>query len=97
MTDSDLRSLLEMLDPKARAGLRRVLIHVQPDRDAIASDLLRYRDERGDDWADIIDMLTLRPRSGLRRESRRCTRLCSGTQTLGRTSGSSSSATEFMQ
>ena len=26
-----------------------------------ASDLLRYRDERGDDWADIIDMLTMHP------------------------------------
>jgi len=59
VTDSDLRSLLEMLDSRARAGLRRVLIHDQPDRDAIASDLLRDRDERGDDWADIIDMLTL--------------------------------------
>jgi hypothetical protein len=23
--------------------------------------LLRYRDERGDDWADIIDMLTMHP------------------------------------
>jgi hypothetical protein len=28
---------------------------------AIASEQLRYRDERGDDWADIIDMLTLHP------------------------------------
>ena len=27
----------------------------------IASQLLRYRDKRGDDWADIIDMLTLQP------------------------------------
>jgi hypothetical protein len=26
---------------------------------AVASKLLRYRDGRGDDWADIIDMLTL--------------------------------------
>jgi len=26
---------------------------------AIASDLLRYRDERGDDRADIIDFLTM--------------------------------------
>jgi hypothetical protein len=31
---------------------------------AIASQLLRYRDERGDDWADIIDMLTLHPMYG---------------------------------
>jgi hypothetical protein len=33
----------------------------QADRDAIASELLRYRDGRGDDWADIIDMLTVHP------------------------------------
>jgi hypothetical protein len=38
-----------------------VLIHDQADRDAIASDLLRYRDGRGDDWADIIDFLTMYP------------------------------------
>ena len=31
------------------------------DRDAISSQLLRYRDVRGDDWADIIDMLTMHP------------------------------------
>ena len=54
--DRDLRSLHETLDPKARDTLRRVLIHDQPDRDAIASNLLRYRDELGDGWADIIDM-----------------------------------------
>ena len=59
--DADLRAVLETLDPKARDDLRRVLIHDQADRDAIASDLLRYRDERGDDWADIIDMLTMHP------------------------------------
>jgi hypothetical protein len=57
----DLRELLETLDPKARDDLRRVLIRDQADRDAIASDLLRYRDERGDDLADIIDMLTMHP------------------------------------
>jgi hypothetical protein len=39
--DSDLRALLETLDPKARDALRRVLIHDQADRDAIASRLLR--------------------------------------------------------
>jgi hypothetical protein len=38
-----------------------VLTHDQADRDAIASKPVRYRDERGDDWADIIDMLTLHP------------------------------------
>jgi hypothetical protein len=30
------------------------------DGDAIASRLMRYRDQNGQDWADIIDMLTLR-------------------------------------
>jgi len=59
--DDDLRALLETLDPKARDDLRRVLIHDQADRDAIASQLLRYRDGHGDDWADIIDMLTMYP------------------------------------
>jgi hypothetical protein len=59
--DADLRALLETLDPKARDDLRRVLIHDQADRDAIASQLLRYRDGHGDDWADIIDMLTMYP------------------------------------
>ena len=58
-TDGDLRHLLEMLDPLTRDALRRVLIHDQADRDAVSSQLLRYRDERGDDWADIIDMLTM--------------------------------------
>ena len=60
-SNSDLRSLLETLDPKARDGLHRVLIHDQADRDAVASQLLRYRDERGNDWADIIDLLTMWP------------------------------------
>jgi hypothetical protein len=59
--EADLRAILETLDSPARDTLRRVLIHDQPDRDALASQLLRYRDERGDDWADIIDMLTLHP------------------------------------
>ena len=62
--DMDLRSLLETLDPKARDDLRRVLIHDQADRDSIASQLLRYRDGHGDDWADIIDMLTMHPEEG---------------------------------
>ena len=53
--DMDLRSLLETLDPGARDTLRDALIRDQADRDAIASDLFSYRDERGDDWADIID------------------------------------------
>jgi hypothetical protein len=47
----------------ARDHLRRVLIHDQDDRDAIASQLLRYREGRGDDWADIIDLLTMYPKA----------------------------------
>jgi hypothetical protein len=61
MSDSNLRLLLSTLDPKARDDLRRVLIRDQADRDAIASELLRYRDGHGDDWADIIDYLTMWP------------------------------------
>ena len=52
----DLRDLLSTLSPNARDDLRRVLIHDQADRDAIASMLLRYRDERGYDWADILTL-----------------------------------------
>jgi hypothetical protein len=53
--------VLQTLDPKARETLRRVLIHDQADRDAIASRLMRYRDQTGDGWADIIDVLTMYP------------------------------------
>jgi len=66
----DLRSLLATLDPKARDDLRRVLIHDQADRDEVSSQLLRYRDGHGDDWADLIDMLTMHPE-----ERRRVARL----------------------
>jgi hypothetical protein len=59
--NDDLRALLQELDPLTRDDLRRVLIHDQADRDAVSSQLLRYRDERGDGWADIIDLLTLQP------------------------------------
>jgi hypothetical protein len=59
--EADLRAILETLEPRARDTLRRALIHDQADRDAIASQLLRYRDDRGDDWADIIDLLTMHP------------------------------------
>jgi hypothetical protein len=31
----------------------------QPDRDAIATELLHYGDQAGFDWADIIDALTM--------------------------------------
>lgn len=57
----DLRKLLETLDPLTRDALRNVLIHDQDDRDAVSSQLLRYRDGRGNDWDDIIDMLTMWP------------------------------------
>jgi hypothetical protein len=50
MDDDNLRALLKMLDAKARDGLRRVLIRDQADRNAISSQLLRYRDQQGDDW-----------------------------------------------
>ena len=65
-----LRSLLETLDPLTRDALRHVLIHGQTDRDAVSSQLLRYRDGHGDDWADIIDMQTMHPE-----ERRRVVRL----------------------
>jgi hypothetical protein len=54
--DHDLRLLLERLDPRARDPLCRVLIHDQADRYAIASGPLRHSDERGDEWADIVDV-----------------------------------------
>ena len=51
--NDDLRALLQELDPKARDDLRRALIRGHADRDAIASSLMRYRDQNGPDWADI--------------------------------------------
>ena len=36
-------------------------VRCSADRDAISSRLMRYRDGLGDDWADIIDMLTMHP------------------------------------
>src|SRR5437867_7290812 len=59
--EGNLRSILETLDPKAREHLRDVLIRDQADRDAIASLLMRYRDQAGSNWADVIDFLTMRP------------------------------------
>jgi hypothetical protein len=56
--DPDLRALLLSLTPNARDDLRRVLTRDQADRDAISSRLMRYRDENGQDWADIIHLLT---------------------------------------
>jgi hypothetical protein len=57
--DDDLRALLARLDPLTRDALRRVLVRDQADRDAVTAELLRYRDQNGQDWADIIDMLTM--------------------------------------
>jgi hypothetical protein len=37
------------------------MIRDQAHRDAIASRLMRYRDQNGQDWADIIDLLTMYP------------------------------------
>jgi hypothetical protein len=31
------------------------------DRDAISSRLMRYRDQNGQDWVDISNMLTMHP------------------------------------
>ena len=59
--DANLRAVLETLNPDARDTLRRALIRDQADRDAITSHLMRYRDEHGNEWADIIDMLTMHP------------------------------------
>ena len=59
--DDDIREGLAAFSQQARDTLRRVLIHDQADRDAVSSRLMRYRDQNGDDWADIIDMLTLHP------------------------------------
>jgi hypothetical protein len=59
--DGELRALLVTLDPKTRDGLRNVLIRDQANRDAISARLMRYRDQNSDDWADIIDSLTMHP------------------------------------
>jgi hypothetical protein len=59
--DRDLRDLLRTLSPSARDHLRDVLIRDQADRDAIASQLLRFRDECGTAWANLVDRLTLDP------------------------------------
>ena len=57
----DLRDLLRTLSPSARDHLRDVLIRDQADRDGIASQLLRFKDERGTAWANLVDRLTLDP------------------------------------
>ena len=59
--DVELRDLLRGLSPPAREHLRDVLIRDQADRDEIASALMRYRDQNGQAWADIIAFLTMYP------------------------------------
>jgi hypothetical protein len=59
--EAELRELLGTLSPLAREHLRNVLIRDQADRDAIAAKLLRYRDERGTAWANLVDQLSLDP------------------------------------
>ena len=62
MSDAvDLRAALSALDPPARDALWRVLIRDQADRDAIAQELMRHPDANGQEWADILDMLTMNP------------------------------------
>jgi hypothetical protein len=63
MPDSgqDLRVLLLTLSPSAGDALRRVLIYDQADRDAISSRLMPYQDQTGEDWAGVIDFLTMYP------------------------------------
>jgi hypothetical protein len=62
-SDGDLRAVLRpWIDPRSGTDLRSVLIRDQADRDAISSRLMRYRDQNGQDWADIIDFLTMYPR-----------------------------------
>jgi hypothetical protein len=53
--DIELRAVLSTLDPKARDDLRRDLIRDHADRDAIAMQLMRYRDQNGQRWAEVID------------------------------------------
>jgi hypothetical protein len=64
VSEDDLRSFLLSLNPPEREHLRDVLIRDDADRNAIASTLMRYRDQNGQDWADIIDVLTRIPMLG---------------------------------
>ena len=53
MNDSALREVLAARD--------HLQIRDQAGRDAIASRLMRYQDQNGQNWADIIDLLTMYP------------------------------------
>ncbi len=48
-------------DLRDRLHHRRVLIRDHPERDAIASMLMRYHDQNGQGWADVLDLLTMYP------------------------------------
>jgi hypothetical protein len=61
LSDNELWTLLRAVALKARDDLRRVLIRDRADREAISSRLMRYRDQNGQDWADMIDFLTMWP------------------------------------
>jgi hypothetical protein len=70
VSDDGLRDRMLQLSPTTRGELRRVVILDQPDRDAIATELVRHRDADGDGWADVIDILTMYP--DVRRDAVRC-------------------------
>jgi len=59
MDEAALADALRHLPAGARDELRRLLIHAQSDRDAIAEQLLRRRTPGMGDLADLIDMLTM--------------------------------------
>jgi hypothetical protein len=61
MDDEVLSTTLRRLPPSARVDLRRLLIRDQPDRDAIAEQLLRRRTSGANDLAELIDILSLDP------------------------------------
>lgn len=61
MARDELRALLLVLSPSPRDKLRLVLVRDQADHDAIAAELLRYGDANGDQWAGIIDMISMYP------------------------------------
>jgi hypothetical protein len=48
---------------RGHAGARDRACRDQADRDAISSRLMRHRDQNGQNWADIIDFLTMYPDS----------------------------------
>jgi len=57
--DNHLRAALPLLPADARDQLRRLLIRDQPDRDAIAKQLLQRRTSGAVQLAELVDMLTI--------------------------------------